>query len=309
MVTPAAKREAIAHLQALLDVSERRACRVIAADRTVIRYQSRRGDDHDLREKLRDLAHQRRRFGYRRLHILLRHDGIAINRKKTQRLYREEGLTVRRRKGRRRAVGARAPAPVPALPNQSWSLDFVHDQLVTGRRFRVLNVVDDVTRECLAAVPDTSISGKRVVRELTELIAVHGKPGMIVSDNGTELTSNAVLAWCGEARVEWHYTAPGKPTQNAFVESFNGRMRDELLNETLFTSLAHAREKIAAWANDYNTARPHSSLGYATPAAFAADLKKQGAASLRIAGGYATQPLASPAHLGNNDAEALIATG
>jgi putative transposase len=309
MVTPAAKREAVAHLQALLDVSERRACRVIDADRTVIRYRSRRTSDEGLREKLRDLAHQRRRFGYRRLHILLRRDGIIINRKKTQRLYREEGLTVRRRKGRKRAVGARAPAPVPALPNQRWSLDFVHDQMITGRRFRVLNVVDDVTRECLAAVPDTSISGKRVVRELTELIARRGKPGMIVSDNGTELTSNAVLEWCGEAGIEWHYTAPGKPTQNAFVESFNGRMRDELLNETLFTSLAHAREKIAAWAQDYNTGRPHSSLGYATPAAFAADLKKQGAASLRIAGGYATQPLASHAYVGNNDAEALIATG
>ncbi|WP_420874046.1 IS3 family transposase [Novosphingobium olei] len=308
MVTPAAKREAVAHLQALLDVSERRACRVIDADRTVIRYQSRR-DDGALREKLRELAHQRRRFGYRRLHILLRREGLTINRKKTQRLYREEGLTVRRRKGRKRAVGARVPAPVSALPNQRWSLDFVHDQMITGRRSRVLNVVDDVTRECLAAVPDTSISGKRVVRELAELIAVRGKPGMIVSDNGTELTSNAVLEWCGDAKVEWHYTTPGKPTQNAFVESFNGRMRDELLNETLFTSLAHAREKITAWADDYNTDRPHSSLGYATPAAFAADLKKQGAAALRIAGGYATQPLASPAQPRNNDAEALIATG
>jgi putative transposase len=309
MVTPAARREAVAHLQALLDVSERRACRVVGADRTVVRYQLRRDDDGALREKLRDLAHQRCRFGYRRLHILLRRDGIMINRKKTQRLYREEGLTVRRQKGRKRALGARAPAPVLALPNQRWSLDFVHDQMITGRRFRVLNVVDDVTRECLAAVPDTSISGKRVVRELTDLIAVRGKPGMIVSDNGTELTSNAVLEWCGDAKIKWHYTTPGKPTQNAFVESFNGRMRDECLNETLFTSLAHAREKIAIWADDYNTGRPHSSLGYATPAAFAADLKKQGAASLRIAGGYATQPLASPAHVRNNNAEALIATG
>jgi putative transposase len=140
MVTPAAKREAVAHLQALLDVSERRACRVIAVDRTSVRYRSRRADDSDLREKLRVLAHQRRRFGYRRLHILLRRDGVLINRKKTQRLYREEGLTVRRRKGRKRAVGARMPPPVLALPNQRWSLDFVHDQLVTGRRFRVLNI-------------------------------------------------------------------------------------------------------------------------------------------------------------------------
>ncbi len=194
MVTPAARREAVAHLQALLDVSERRACRVIAADRTSVRYRSRRAEDGDLREKLRVLAQDRRRFGYRRLHILLRRDGVVINHKKTQRLYREDGLAVRRRKGRKRAVGARMPPPVVALPNQRWSLDFVHDQLVTGRRFRVLNIVDDVTRECLAAVPDTSISGKRVVRELTKLIARRGKPSMIVSDNGTELTSNAVLA-------------------------------------------------------------------------------------------------------------------
>jgi putative transposase len=159
MVTPAAKREAVAHLQARLDVSERRVCRVIAADRTVIRYQSRYYDDDALREKLRDLAHQRRRFGYRRLHILLRRDGIMINHKKTQRLYREEGLTVRRRKGRKRAVGSRAPAPVPALPNQRWSLDFVHDQMITGRRFRVLNIFDDLTRECLKRVPD-SVGGR-----------------------------------------------------------------------------------------------------------------------------------------------------
>jgi len=309
MVTPVVKRDAVAHLQAVHGMSERRACRVIAADRTSMRYCSRRGDDSDLREKLRALAQERRRFGYRRLHILLRRDGAVINRKKTQRLYREEGLTVRRRKGRKRAVGTRTPPPVLALPNQRWSLDFVHDQLVTGRRFRVLNIVDDVTRECLRAVPDTSISGKRVVRELTELIAQRGKPGMIVSDNGTELTSNAVLAWCTEARVEWHYTTPGKPTQNAFVESFNGRMRDELLNETLFMSLGHAREKIAAWIDDYNTERPHSSLGYATPAAFAAELEKQWAASLRIAEGYATQSIASPAHARNNERPTLIATG
>ena len=182
-------------------MSERRACRVIDADRKSVRYRSTRDDDVDLREKLRELANQRRRFGYRRLHILLRREGVMINRKKTHRLYEEEGLAVRRRRSRRRAVGTRAPAPVLAFPNQRWSLDFVHDQMASGRRFRVLNVVDDVTRECLAAVPDTSISGRRVVRELTELIARRGKPGMIVSDNGTELTSNAVLAWW--ARSAW----------------------------------------------------------------------------------------------------------
>ena len=177
---------------------------MIAADRTSVRYLSRRADVGELRARLRALAEMRRRFGYRRLHILLRGEGVLINRKKTQRLYREEGLTVRRRKGRKRAVGTRTPPPVPALPNQRRSLYFVHDQFATGRRFRVLDIVDDVTRECLAAVPDTSISGRRVVRELSRLIAWRGKPGMIVSDNGTELTSNAVLAWCEQAGIAWH---------------------------------------------------------------------------------------------------------
>ncbi|UXC90619.1 MULTISPECIES: IS3 family transposase [unclassified Sphingobium] len=301
LVTPAAKREAVARLQAVLGMSERRACRVIGADRKSMRYRSQREDDADLRSKLRELAQQRRRFGYRRLHILLRREGVVINRKKTQRLYSEEKLAVRRRRNRRRAIGARAPAPVLALPNQRWSLDFVHDQLATGRRFRVLNIVDDVTRECLRAVPDTSISGRRVVRELSELIAERGKPGMIVSDNGTELTSNAVLAWCGEVGVEWHYIAPGKPMQNGYVESFNGRMRDELLNETLFLSLDHARVVIAAWAEDYNQERPHSSLGYETPAAFAAELHKQWPASLRPTGS-AAQAIAQPALMRNKAA-------
>ena len=197
-------------------------------------------------KRLRSLAAERRRFGYRRLHILLRRDGVLVNRKKTQRLYNEEGLTVRKRRARRRAVGSRKATPVLAQPNRRWSLDFVHDQMASGRRFRVLNIVDDVTRECLAALPDTSISGRRVVRELTELIRQNGKPGMIMSDNGTELTCNAVLAWCSEAKINWHYIAPGKPMQNAYAESFNGRMRDELLNEILFMSLDHARTAIAA---------------------------------------------------------------
>ncbi len=215
MVAPAARREAVAHLRDSLGVSERRACSIVGADRTSVRYRARRGDDAAVRARLRELAAERRRFGYRRLHILLRRDGLAINRKKTQRLYREEGLTVRRRRGRRRAVGARAPAAMPTLPNQRWSLDFVHDQLATGRRIRVLNIVDDVTRECLRAVVDTSISGKRVVRELANLVAERGKPDTIVSDNGTEPTSNAVLSWSGEAKVDWHYIAPGKPTRTA----------------------------------------------------------------------------------------------
>jgi len=204
-------------------------------------------------------------------------------------------IVQRYRSQKERQSAYRKPATQGGLQaTLTWSLDFVHDQMASGRRFRVLNVVDDVTRECLAAVPDTSISGHRVVRELTQLIAQRGKPGMIVSDNGTELTSNAVLAWCGHIGVEWHYIAPGRPMQNGYVESFNGRMRDELLNETLFMSLAHARVEIAAWVEDYNRERPHSSLGYVTPAAFAAELNKQWPASLRPTGS-ATQPIASTA--------------
>jgi putative transposase len=232
---------------------------------------------------------------------LLRRDCITINHKKTQRLYREEGLTARRRKGRKRAVGARAPAPVLALPNQRWRLDFVHDQMGTGRRFRILNIVDGVTRECLRAVLDTSISGKRVVRELSDLIAERGAPKMIVSDNGTELTSNAVLTWSGDARVDWHYIAPDKPTQNGFVESFIGRMRDEFLNETLFFTVRQARSILARWVDDYNTQRPHSALGYATPAAFAAELERQRAGLNR--------PVASPALLRDNNGRSLAASG
>lgn len=193
-------------------------------------------------------------------------------RNRIYRIYREEGLSVRRRKCRRRAVGTRAPILVAPQANARWSLDFVHDQFANGRRFRVLNIVDEVTRECLAAVPDTSISGRRVARELSALIGQRGKPRMIVSDNGTEFTSNAILAWASERRIDWHYIAPGKPMQNAYVESFNGRMRDELLNESLFFGLDHAREELAIWVADYNTERPHSALGYATPAAFAAGL-------------------------------------
>ncbi|WP_409997237.1 IS3 family transposase [Bradyrhizobium cosmicum] len=272
MVGPAAQREAVAHLQAELGVSERRACSIISADRKMIRYRSCRRPDTELRIELRELAHARRRFGYRRLFVLLRQRGEPSGINRIYRLYREEGLTVRKRRARRRAVGVRAPILVEARPNARWSLDFVHDQFACGRRFRILNVVDDVTRECLAAIPDSSISGRRVARELTALIEQRGKPGMIGSDNGTEFTSNAMLAWAEQHIIDWHFIAPGKPMQNGFCESFNGRMRDELLNETLFLSLDHARSRIAEWADDYNRQRPHSALGYLTPAAYAASL-------------------------------------
>ena len=276
MVTPAARRIAVAHLANTYEMSERRACRVIAADRSSVRYRSQRPDDVAVRERLCALAVERRRFGYRRLHVLLRHEGLVMNRKRTQRLYREEGLTVRRRRGRKRATGTRAPILTVAAPNARWSVDFVHDQLADGRRLRVLNVVDDVTKECLAAVVDTSISGRRVARELAALVARRGRPELIVSDHGTEFTSNAMLEWTQKTGIAWHFIAPGKPMQNGICEAFNGRMRDELLNETLFFGLDHARTATARWVADYNQHRPHSALGYATPAAYAAQLTAMG---------------------------------
>ena len=308
MVGPAAKREAVAHLRSDFEMSERRACTVLGVDRTTVRYRSIRPADEELRERLRNLAQERRRFGYRRLFVMLRRDGEASGITRIYRLYREEGLAVRRRRTRRKAIGTRAPILVEAVPNARWSLDFVHDQLDNGRRFRVLNIVDDVTRECLAAVPDTSISGVRVVRELAALVAKHGKPGTIVSDNGTELTSNAVLRWAQDQRIEWHYIAPGKPMQNGYVESFNGRMRDELLNETVFTSMAQARAVIAAWRTDYNTTRPHSALGYQTPAARAAELKAMGPVPPPVPGS-GTTPIAHTAPDGVTSAKALLSAG
>jgi len=249
--------------------SERRACGLIGVDRSSFQYDRRTCTDAAVRKRLKELANERRRFGYRRLAIMLKREGVLMNLKKVYRLYREERLTVRKRGGRKRALGTRAPAAIPQGQNQRWSLDFVSDALSDGRRFRVLNIVDDFTRECLAAVVDTSLSGARVVRELTEVMARRGQPCMVVSDNGTELVSRAILRFTQDTGIEWHYIAPGKPIQNAFVESFNGRLRDECLNEHAFSSLAEARGIIEAWRIDYNTVRPHSSLGGLAPSMFA----------------------------------------
>lgn len=308
MVTPAVRREAVAILVDEHEMSERRACSVIGADRASIRYRSRRPDDADLRERLRELASERRRFGYRRLHVLLRREGIIVNRKKVQRLYREEGLTVRKRRGRKRAIGTRAPILIEARPNARWSVDFVHDQFAYGRRFRIFNVIDDVTKECLAAVVDTSISGRRVARELTDLIERRGKPDLIVSDNGTEFTSNAMLDWTGRTGVAWHFIAPGKPMQNGICEAFNSKMRDELLNETLFFGPDQARSVVARWVDDYNRNRPHSALGYQTPATFAAQFTAMGD-RLRASDRLRRSPIASPAHLRQSQFRAPVSAG
>jgi len=242
MVTPAARREAVAHLRVAYEVSERRACSALGADRTSIRYRSSRPDDAVVRARLRELAAIRRRFGYRRLHILLTREGIVMNHKKLRRLYREERLQVRRRGGRKRALGTRAPMALPQGPNQRWSLDFLSDAFSDGRRFRILAIVDDFTRECLALIPDTSLPGRRVARELDALIASRCRPAMCVSDNGTELTGMAILRWSQETRVEWHYIAPGKPQQNAFIESFNGRLREVV--STIFRTFDQATASV-----------------------------------------------------------------
>ena len=309
MVTPAGYREAASHLKAAYEMSERRACRVLGVDRTSVRYQATRPDDSVLRDRLKALAQERRRFGYRRLHVMLRREGHAVNKKRVQRIYREEKLTVRRRGGRKRAIGTRRPLEIPLVANQRWSLDFVSDQMTDGRRFRILTVIDNCTRECLALVADTSLSGARVVRELDAVIRQRGRPDTIVSDNGTEYTSNAVLAWADDTGVGWHYIAPGKPQQNGFNESFNGRLRDELLNETLFRSLPHARAVLEAWRRDYNERRPHSKLGWLTPQAYAEALTGQIGRSAALVGGCADRPLANPDNPSSDHQRTLVMAG
>ena len=214
---------------------------------------------------MQEIAGKRRRFGYRRIGVLLERKGMRMNHKKLYRLYREEGLSVKRRRGRKRARGTRSPMPVAAYPNARWSLDFLADSFGASRKFRILAVIDDCSRENLCLIADTSISGARVARELDALVRIYGKPGCIVSDNGTEFTSRAILRWADQNAIPWHYIDPGKPQQNAFIESFNGSLRDELLNEEIFDTLDDARRKLALWRYDYNTVRPHSSLGNKTP--------------------------------------------
>jgi len=264
-VTPAARRAAVTLARDAHGISERRACLILGADRSAVRYRRRRADDTAIRARLKALAAERRRFGWRRLKLLLSREGMHMNHKRLRRLYAEERLQVRRRGGRKRALGMRAPMTLPQAPNQRWSLDFASDTLTDGRRFRILVVVDDFSRECLCLAADTSLSGARVARELDAIVARRAAPLLCVSDNGTEMTSTAVLHWSQDRRVGWHYIAPGKPQQNAFAESFIGRLRDECLNETLFTSLPQARATLAAWQRDYNEVRPHSAHAGQTP--------------------------------------------
>jgi putative transposase len=293
-------------------ISERRACSIIDADRSAVRYRHQCRDDAATRTRLKELAAQRRRFGWRRLKLLLEREGVHMNHKKLRRLYAEERLQVRRRGGRKRALGTRAPMTRPQGPNQRWSLDFASDTLTDGRRFRILVVLDDFTRECLCLIPDTSLSGKRVARELDAIVARRtAKPLLCVSDNGTELTSTAILTWCQERKVGWHYIAPGKPQQNAFAESFIGRLRDECLNETLFTSPRQARAVLATWQRDYNEVRPHSAHGGEPPASIRLPPCSPASTPLRVgfAGGLRpglTQPARDSADVGGRGRETSL---
>jgi putative transposase len=249
-------------------LSERRACGLVGMKRSSYRYAGRRAEFGGLRGRLRELAQERRRFGYRRLTVLLRREGWAVNPKRVYRLYREEGLAVRRRKRKRIGAVERQALAIPTGRNERWSMDFVSDALTDGRKFRSLNIVDDFNRECLAAEVDTSITGARVVRVLERLRERRGVPDALVTDNGPEFAGRALDVWAYEHGVRRHFIEPGKPVQNAFIESFNGKMRDECLNEHWFLSLGEARQTIEAWRRDYNEVRPHSSLGNRTPQEF-----------------------------------------
>jgi len=257
--------------------SERRACQLAGIGRSNCRYRARRRDDPELLQRLRELAGERRRFGYRRLTVMLRREGWPVNHKKVYRLYCEEGLAVRRRQRQRMKAAARTPLLLPTRPNQVWTMDFTHDNLASGRKFRTLNLMDAYTRESPRIEVDTSLPGLRVVRVLEEVARERGYPQAIQVDNGPEFISRVVDQWAFEHGVELHFIEPGKPTQNAFIESFNGKFRDECLNENWFLTLQEAREKIEMWRRDYNQARPHSALGYQTPEEFAAQAAARGA--------------------------------
>jgi len=266
VTTPAARREAAGWVRTQVGLSGRRACRVVGVNRSTVRYQPRPREDGPVVERLRALAERWRRYGYRRLTVLLRREGLVINAKRVYRLYREAGLAVRRRRRKRVSRPRGEGRTVLDRANARWSMDFMADTLASGRTFRTLNVVDDYTRECLAIEVDTSLGGRRVTRVLERLVRQRGMPGCVVADNGPEFTGRAVDEWAYGRGLRLEFIDPGRPTQNAYVESFNGKFRE---------SVADARATIEAWREVYNRERPHSSLGYETPQAFAASRAQQ----------------------------------
>jgi putative transposase len=237
---------------------------------SVYLYYSKGADDDALRQRLRELAALRKRFGSPRLHVLLKREGLVINHKRTERIYREEGLALRRKRRRKGAAGMRVTMPTPTRPNERWSMDFVTDSIVTGRRFRALAIVDDYSRECPVIEVDTSLGGTRVASVLERLAETRGLPQVITTDNGPEFAGKALDEWAYRRGVKLNFIRPGKPIENAYAESFNGRFRDECLNTNWFMSLKHARDIIEDWRRDYNDVRPHSSLNQMSPTQYAA---------------------------------------
>ena len=261
-------------MTALADISQSRACSLIGLSSASFHYRSRRRDsDENLKQQITTIALERKRFGYRRVHQMLRREGIQVNHKRVYRLYSEAGLGVPKRKRRKGLAVERQPLTLPEAPNQTWSMDFVMDALETGRRIKCLTIVDDFSKECLDIPVAFGISGDEVVRTLDAVAAFRGYPASVRTDQGPEFTGKALDQWAYRNNVELKLIQPGKPTQNGFIESFNGRFRDECLNEHWFADLHHAREVIGQWRKDYNEHRPHSALDYQTPAEFAADFR------------------------------------
>lgn len=269
MVSPQVKRQAVDLLRVERGLGVTRACGLVGISRSLYGYRSRRPDSAPLRQRICDLAGEKRRYGYRRIHRLLRREGWSVNRKRTYRIYREAGLAVRRRKRKRIGPFERRPLPKPTAVNLSWSMDFVSDGLCNGRKMRCLTIVDNYSRECPAIEVDTSINGRRVAAVLDRLADVRGLPQSITVDHGPEFEGQVLDEWAYRHGVKLNFIRPGKPVENAYVESFNGRFRDECLNEHWFLTMAHAREVIERWRIEYNTERPHSSLGDVPPEEFA----------------------------------------
>jgi putative transposase len=266
-VKPTQKRAVVQFFRVGFRVSERRACRVAGVPRSSCRYRSAARDQRSLRMRLRDLAATRVRYGYRRLHVLLQREGWRVNHKRVYRLYHEEGLGIRVKRRRKRVSGLRVVPPPAQRPLERWSLDFLTDSLADGRRFRVLTIVDNVSRVSPAIAVDISLTGERVVAILERLKGTLGVPQRIAIDNGPEFISKALDAWAYRNGVQLEFSRPGKPTDNAFAESFNGHFRAECLDQHWFVSLEEARQIIEAWRIDYNTERPHRALKQQTPAA------------------------------------------
>jgi putative transposase len=264
-----ARREAAGLIRNELGLSERRRCRVLGISRSLLQYVPRPDRNAKLRARLKVLAEERRRFGSPRLHVLLRREGWVVNHKRVERLYRQEGLSLRRKRRRKQASHLRVVLPNPTRVNERWSMDFVTDSLTSGRRFRSLTIVDDLSRESVAIEADFSLTGERVTRVLGRLAQTRGLPAVITVDNGPEFAGKVLDAWAYQHHIKLHFIRPGKPVENAYIESFNGKYRDECLNENVFRTLDEARHIIETWRIDYNRHRPHSSLGNLTPEEYA----------------------------------------